>query len=50
MSPQPEWFTLNIVYSWSQGAGMGAYKTWNHIIENHQRPSLEHSKFAGMGN
>lgn len=45
-----EWLALNLVYSWSQEAGMGSYKTWNCIIENHQRLSLEFLRLAGMGN
>lgn len=45
-----EWLALNLVYSWSQEADIGSYKTWNHIIENHQRLSLEFLRLAGMGN
>ena len=45
-----EWLALNLVYSWSQEAGIGSYKTWNRIIENHQRLSLEFLRLAGMGN
>lgn len=45
-----EWLALNLVYSWSQEAGMGSYKIWNCIIENHQRLSLEFLRLAGMGN
>lgn len=28
-----EWLVLNLVYSWSQEAGMGSYKIWNCILK-----------------